>query len=159
MSDALFLGTGAKFPFEVNPATGRIEVSHGAQNVKESLFIVLKTALGERPFRSGFGTNLNAYTFADITPTTLQMMKRELSLQIYDSEPRVANIDLELDTSQEGTILFNITYTLRENNVSENLVFPFFLTGEGFLTPDREEEPEVYDLDDILDELDDEEYD
>lgn len=158
MSDALFLGTGAKFPFEVNPATGRIEVSHGAQNVKESLFIALKTALGERPFRPGFGTNLNAYTFADINPTTLQMLKRELSMQVYESEPRISGIDLEVDTSQEGTILFNISYTVTDSNVTENLVFPFFLTGEGIAPPEAEEEPEIYDIDDILDELE-EEYD
>lgn len=127
MPDTGFLGTGASFPFAVNPATGRVEISEGKQSVKESIFIILKTTLGERIMRSEFGTNLNSYTFMELNPTTLQMLRRELINQITRCEPRVDDIDFTADNSQEGVILFNLTYTVREDNTPENLVFPFYL--------------------------------
>ena len=161
MEDELFLGSGARFPFAVNPATGRVEVSAGQQNVKESLFLILKTAIGERILRPGFGTNLNSFSFMDVTTTMLQILRRDLSQQIYENEPRIASISLNVDpSSQEGTVLFLITYTVRDTNTQENLVFPFYLNGENAAPTEEKGEPEFYDfgLDDLFEdgEIDDE---
>lgn len=127
MPDTNYLGAGATFPFAVNPATGRVEVSEGKKSVKESIFIILKTTLGERLLRSDFGTNLNTYTFMELNPTTLQMLRRELVNQISKCEPRVDDIELTAERGPEGMILFNLGYTVRDDNVPENLVFPFYL--------------------------------
>ena len=127
MADENFLGRGAAFPFDVNAATGRIETAEGKQSVKESLFLILKTTLGERLLRSDFGTNLNNYAFMDINPTNMQMLRREIINQIARCEPRIDDIQLSADNSREGVLLFNLEYTVRDDNVPENLVFPYYL--------------------------------
>ena len=160
MNEQAFLGSGAAFPFAADPATGRIEVAEGAQNVKQSLFLILKTALGERPFRRSFGTNLNAYAFMDINATTLQMLRRELSIQIYENEPRISGVELTADTSQEGTVLFQISYTSRDTNTQENLVFPYYFGRDEVSDFESPEGSEVYDVDGILEDFaEDEEED
>ena len=149
MPDINYLGAGASFPFAVNPATGRIEVSEGKQSVKESVFIILKTTLGERLLRSDFGTNLNSYTFIDLNPTTLQMLRRKLVNQISSCEPRVDDIELTAERGQEGMILFNLSYTVRDDNVPENLVFPFYLES-GMKEEGENEETAEVDFSDVL---------
>ena len=37
------LGSGMKFPPQINPATGRFEVVSGQASVKESVYIILMT--------------------------------------------------------------------------------------------------------------------
>ncbi|MCR5451838.1 MAG: GPW/gp25 family protein [Lachnospiraceae bacterium] len=140
MADQSFLGAGTKFPFSVNTATGRIEMSEGPQSVKESVFLILKTTIGERVFRRDYGTTLSDFTFMDTNLTTFTMVKRQLINQIMDNEPRIGGITIDTDTSVEGTVLFNIQYTLRETNTTDNLVFPFYLN----VTPDNESDNESF---------------
>jgi len=148
MPDDRFLGRGCAFPVAVNPATGRIECSEGKQSVKESIFIILKTTIGERLLRSDFGTNIGSYAFMDINPTSMQMLRREVINQITRCEPRVDDIELTADNSREGVLLFNLKYTVRDDNVPENLVFPFYLDINE--NPDTTETADEVDLSDIL---------
>ncbi len=148
MPDINFLGRGCAFPFAVNPATGRIKCSEGKQSVRESIFLILKTAVGERLMRSDFGTNIGSYAFMTINPTSMQMLRREIVNQISRCEPRVDDIELTADNSQEGVLLFNLEYTVRDDNVPENLVFPYYLdVNEIQESPETDEE---IDLSDIL---------
>jgi hypothetical protein len=60
--------------------------------------------------------------------TALNMMARELSGDIMSQEPRIADVQIDIDSkSKEGCLLINISYRIRENNVRDNLVFPFYL--------------------------------
>ena len=154
MPDETFLGRGAAFPFAVNAATGRIETSEGKQSVKESLFLILKTTVGERLLRSDFGTSLNNYAFMDINPTNMQMLRREIVNQISRCEPRIDDIEITADNSQEGVLLFNLEYTVREDNVPENLVFPFYLDTAADIEAENAENEEA-DLSDILESVGD----
>ncbi|MCR5467353.1 MAG: GPW/gp25 family protein [Lachnospiraceae bacterium] len=154
MPDENFLGRGAAFPFSVNAATGRIETSEGKQSVKESLFLILKTTVGERLLRSDFGTTLNNYAFMAINPTNMQLLRREIINQIARCEPRIDDIELTADNSQEGVLLFNLRYTVREDNVPENLVFPFYLDKAVDIGEQQEMKEEV-NLSDVLESVGD----
>ena len=61
-----FLGTGMKFPPQINPATGRFAVSSEEESVKESVYLILMTQKTERFLRPEFGSDLMSYTFMDI---------------------------------------------------------------------------------------------
>ena len=50
-----FLGRGWKFPVQIDPATGRVGMSELEQDIKESIYILLATAPGERVMRPDFG--------------------------------------------------------------------------------------------------------
>jgi phage baseplate assembly protein W len=133
-TDQSFLGSGMKFPPQANKATGRFGVSSGAQSVKESIYLILMTATSERALAPGFGSNLSRYAFMDITLTNLTMMKNDIRRLIALQEPRIADVDVDLDpASKDDCIIINIAYRLAESNAIDNFVFPFYLraTSEG----------------------------
>lgn len=123
-----FLGSGMKFPPQINPATGRFEISEGAQSVKESVYLILMTQKTERWIRPDFGSSIMSYTFMDTGVTMLNMMAREIARDIMSQEPRIGDVDVRIDPSEkQGCLIIYINYLIRETNVRDNLVFPFYL--------------------------------
>lgn len=123
------LGTGMKFPPQVNKATGRFVVSSEEQSVKESIYLILMTQKTERFLRPDFGSDLVSYTFMDVNITNVNMMIRALTEQIMSQEPRVDDIQITTDSQvREGCLMVDINYRVISSNVRDNLVFPFYLT-------------------------------
>lgn len=136
-----FLGTGAKFPFEIDKATGRIKTVSGNQSVKESIYIILMTGLTERLTRPDFGTNIMGYAFMSTGPTTMSMMQRDLCQAILAQEPRISDVDIDMQLSNSNEyMLINIDYVVAATNSRDNLVFPFYLN----IDEDVEEEENEY---------------
>ncbi len=131
MADQLFLGTGMKFPPQVNKTTGRFLTSSGSQSVKESIYLILMTQRTERFMRPEFGSNLLSYTFADMGSGMLTMMASDITDTISSQEPRVTDVNVDMDgESRPGCLFINISYTIRDSSVRENMVFPFYLNAE-----------------------------
>lgn len=123
-----FLGSGMKFPPQINPATGRFEVANGQTSVKESVYIILMTQKAERWIRPEFGSSLMNYTFMDTSTTMLNLMAREIAGDLMRQEPRLADVNVKIDaTSKQGCLIIYIDYLIRKTNVRDNLVFPFYL--------------------------------
>lgn len=136
-----FLGTGVTFPIQIDPATGRFKMSKGAQSVKESIYLILMTQVTERLTRPGFGSDTASYIFMEASLTEMTIMRRDLTETILEQEPRVRDVDITTEMqAQQGYILINIDYTLTENNVRGNLVFPFYMNAE----PEPSDEEEYY---------------
>ncbi len=139
MDEKLYLGTGMKFPPQVNKATGRFVLSSQEENVKESIYLILMTQKTERFMRPGFGSEILSYAFADTSETMLALMQRELERDILQNEPRVENVTIRMDAkSRSGYLMIYIDYQLRGSSIRDNMVFPFYLSGE------PEEESEAY---------------
>ena len=108
-----FLGTGVKFPFEIDKATGRIKTVSGNQSVKESIYIILMTGITERLTRPNFGTNIMSYTFMSTSPTVMGMMRRELTQTLLAQEPRISSVDIAMELSNNNDyMLISIDYTV-----------------------------------------------
>ena len=123
-----FLGSGMKFPPQINPATGRFEVARGETSVKESVYIILMTQKSERWIRPEFGSSLMNYTFMDTSVTMLNLMAREIAGDLMKQEPRLADVKVKIDAkSKQGCLIIYIDYLIRATNVRDNLVFPFYL--------------------------------
>lgn len=128
MADNTFIGKGMKFPPQINPATGRIELSAGPDSVKESVYLIMMTRLGERFLRPEYGSTLSSYAFMDVDVTNINLMIRELTQEITSQEPRVDNLDITVDsTTRQGCLIIDIGYSIIETNTRDNLVFPFYL--------------------------------
>ncbi|MDD6332252.1 MAG: GPW/gp25 family protein [Clostridium sp.] len=139
MDEKLYLGTGMKFPPQVNKATGRFVLSSQEENVKESIYLILMTQKTERFMRPEFGSEILSYAFADTSETMLALMQRELERDILQNEPRVENVTIRMDAkSRSGYLMIYIDYQLRGSSIRDNMVFPFYLSGE------PEEESEAY---------------
>lgn len=128
MENQNFLGTGMKFPPQADPATGRFQLSSGAQSVKESVYLILMTHRGERWLAPEFGSRLMSYTFMDTSPTMLSLMTNDLRSVLLAQEPRISDVTIDVDPEvRGGCLLINIQYTLAKTSERENLVFPFYL--------------------------------
>ena len=137
-----FLGTGMKFPPQINPATGRFAVSSEEESVKESVYLILMTQKTERFLRPEFGSNLMSYTFMDINITSVNMMVRSLTEQILSNEPRIQSVNITTDEQvRDGCLMVNIDYVIRSTQDRDHLTVPFYLN----VSPEEEAyEPDEY---------------
>ncbi len=132
MSDKAFLGAGMKFPPQIDQSTGRFAVAEKEISVKESVYLILMTHRGERFLRPSFGSQIMDYTFMDTSLTMLSIMQREIEETIMQQEPRIAHVQVELQQgNQQDCYIFDIKYVIAEGHQADNLVFPFFLKGDG----------------------------
>lgn len=131
MEEKEFLGKGMKFPPQINNASGRFVVSSGTIGIKESIYIILMTQKSERFTRPEFGSRILSYTFMDTSVTRLNMLGRELRETILEQEPRVDEVEVQVDSRQEaGCLIISIDYYVASSNTRENLVFPFYLNAQ-----------------------------
>ncbi len=142
MADSRFLGTGAKFPLQVDPATGRIMTVSGNRSVKESIYLILMTQLTERIVRPDFGSDIMNYAFMDTTTTMMSILRRDLTQTIMQHEPRISDVSIDTEfRSDIGAVIININYLVSAINRRDNLVFPFYLDRGGDVEEEKETEP------------------
>ena len=128
MKNNEFLGSGLKFPIQVNKATGRFIMSSGETSVKESLYIILMTQKEERWIHPEFGSRILSYTFMDTSLTRINMLAKDLEQTILSQEPRISEVDIDVNPRlDKGCLLINISYTIAQTNARDNMVFPFYL--------------------------------
>ena len=137
MAEEKFLGTGMKFPPQINPTTGRFTCSSGKESIKESVYLILMTQRTERFMRPEFGSQVMSYVFAQTDATMLNLMAHEIAADIQRNEPRIEQVHIDMDQhSKPGCLFINVNYTVRGENTRENMVFPFYLGEE----PEKESE-------------------
>lgn len=124
-----FLGTGWKFPVEVDGATGRIQMSSGENNIKESIRMIIGTRRGERVMEPEFGCRIWEYSFETVDYTTMYAMKNQVEQALVRWEPRITNVQAEVSDErvEEGLLLIHVSYVVRSTNNLYNLVYPFYI--------------------------------
>lgn len=126
-----FLGTGMKFPPQIDPTTGQIATVSDAQSVKESVYLILMTTRSERFMRPDFGSELLSYTFMDLNSTSVSMLVHTLTQTLMKQEPRIGEVEITTEERErKGVLIINVAYTISRTNVRDNLVFPFYLNAE-----------------------------
>ncbi|NLL17602.1 MAG: GPW/gp25 family protein [Clostridia bacterium] len=128
-----FLGTGFKFPIQVDPSTGRMKTSSHEEDIKEAIGIILNTRKGERVMNPDFGCGIHEFAFGTTDFTTLSLMRKEIIDALVMWEPRIDEIEVTIDDSQSeaGKVIINISYVVRSTNNPFNLVFPYYIN-EGY---------------------------
>jgi len=126
---ASFLGRGWKFPVAVDTTTGRFLLSEGEEDIAEAVRIILMTSKGERVMRPDFGCRLREYAFDTTDDTTMRLLETDIIQAIRVWEPRVMDVSVKanLDPSNNGRLLLNISYIVRSTNNLFNQVYPFYL--------------------------------
>ena len=99
-----------------------------AEDIHQSIQILLATSRGERPMQEDFGGSLDDVLFEEMNPS---LTSRVTSL-IYDAilahEPRVDLRAVDVTTASEaGVLQIRIDYGIRGTNSRYNMVFPFYL--------------------------------
>lgn len=131
-----FLGTGWSFPPTFNRHSAAVVMTSDETNIKQSLWVLLSTSLGERIMLATYGTNLRARLFDSLTETLANEIKSMIAKAILDWEPRidVLSITVEELAPLQGRVLILIDFVIRRTNVRSNLVYPYYLT-EATLAP------------------------
>lgn len=123
-----FIGRGISFPVRTD-ATGSVALVDGDREIVESIRLILATAPGERPMRPEFGCAIHDLVFAPADSTTAGQIAYEVRQSLERWEPRIDLTDVVVDFAEadQGTLLIDIRYTLRNTNDPRNLVFPFYV--------------------------------
>ncbi len=123
-----FLGAGWAFPIQVN-ADGQIAMSEYEQDIKESIWIILSTAKGERIMHPDFGCGVHDYVFSVINTSTLTLIENSVKEALTLWEPRIGitGVSVSTEDALEGKIVVSIDYKVRSTNNRFNLVYPFYL--------------------------------
>ncbi len=130
-NDRDFLGKGLRFPVSIN-LNGGVSSSQLEENVRQSIFIILGTAPGERINRPQWGCQIHDLMFApnnELTAATAEVYCEEA---IYKFEPRVEKVACRAapNSDEPNRLDIRIEYVIAGKNDKRNLVFPFYLRSE-----------------------------
>ncbi len=129
VQDSSFLGTGWSFPPTFSRYWKGVELVEAADDIRESLYIILTTNLGERVMQPNFGCGLDEFVFESVTENLKTNIKDKIKKAILFFEPRITVEAIVIDWSQkfEQCLEIDLQYIIRTTNSRTNLVFPFYL--------------------------------
>ncbi|HEY9513343.1 MAG TPA: GPW/gp25 family protein [Rhodanobacter sp.] len=124
-----FLGRGWSFPPRFDPRTKEVVMVSGAEDIAESLRILLSTSPGERVMLPAYGCALRRMVFEDSSEQTITEIKELIRKAILFFEPRITlnRIDTQVVDALDGRLDILLDYTVRTTNTRHNLVYPFYL--------------------------------
>lgn len=127
---ARILGRGFAFPLLPQGAFASVA---GGDAVAQALRHVLLTQPGERVGRPDFGAGLQRFLFAPNNLATRARMQQAITEAIRRDEPRarLQAVEVSAADGEPTRIDINVRYTLIDENVPMNLVYPFYLDGSG----------------------------
>jgi hypothetical protein len=130
IDEGQIFGRGMAFPPHLD-ATGQWATSVGAQNVRESIQILLLTRLGERLMYPSYGSSLRTYLFAPNNPATRKSIEDEITRALQQWEPRVTvdSLSVEVDPSDAQEAIATIQYRLVANQLPNQITLTVQLQG------------------------------
>jgi uncharacterized protein len=130
MGDHAFLGRGWSFPPAFSRGGADVAMVSNAEDIQQSLRILLGTTQGERVMQELFGCNLRDLLFDEGDRALTARIEHTIRDAITMHEPRITLDDVIVDgqDARAGTLSVSIRYTIRGTNSRFNMVFPFYLT-------------------------------
>lgn len=123
-----FLGRGWSFPVKPD-AQGRLNYVGGDDEIRQSIWIILTTAPGERQMLEEFGCDVHDLVFDANTAALRGLVEQNVRSTLTLWEPRIDVLDVRADSpaEQRNILTIHIDYRIRANNAVYNMVYPFFL--------------------------------
>lgn len=140
-----FLGRGLSFPIRQERGES-FQTADYEESVRQSVFLILSTAKGERLMRPDFGCGIYDLVFELKTATTEARIVQEVQDALLRFEPRIDVLGVRVNPTTDGagetliisgktliisgeTLIISIDYEVRATNNVFNLVYPFYLEG------------------------------
>jgi uncharacterized protein len=125
-----YLGIGLSFPLQTN-VQGGFQLSSESQKVKESIWLILRTDLGERLYRPDFGCRLSELAFAPLNNDTLLRIRLYVMEALQKWEPRIEVDDVLTEPDAvSGHIEIILNYRLKSHPDPFSFVYPFYLNSQ-----------------------------
>jgi phage baseplate assembly protein W len=121
-----FLGTGWAFPVRLGAAA--IDAVSGAEDVRQSIHLILATAKGERVMRPAFGCGIHDLVFAVVNTQMIARVRSEVevALRTYEARIEVVRVAVATRGLAVGRLDVEIDYRIRATNQTGNYVYPFY---------------------------------
>lgn len=114
-----------KFPCKLESGLGRFRTMSEAEEIAQSVRMILLTHRGERPYRPEFGSDLSRYAFENVDTTLRTLIRQEVIAALRKWEPRMFNIQVTFEQNlQEGALLVNISYEILSTGASAQISVP-----------------------------------
>ncbi|MCB0628413.1 MAG: GPW/gp25 family protein [Saprospiraceae bacterium] len=132
MSEKSFLGRGWSFPPSFDLDNREVEMVGAAEDIDQSLHILLSTSLGERVLQPEYGCNLQDFQFEPMNPSLLGYLRDVVETALLYHEPRIRVENVSITESDsfdaiEGKLLIAVDYFIRGTNSRFNFVYDFYL--------------------------------
>jgi phage baseplate assembly protein W len=121
---------GLGWPFPLDPAAGgRLRWVGGDEKIRQSIWIILSTAPGEREMLPEFGCGIHDLLFEANTAAMRGVLQGKVADALSRWEPRIDVLDVRVEAPIEARnyLLIKVDYRVRANNSFYNLVYPFFI--------------------------------
>jgi phage baseplate assembly protein W len=128
-SEARLLGRGLSFPPRIGP-DGRIAFSAGADNVRESIRVILSTERRERLMLPQFGGGLALYLFQPNIPSTHTLIEDRIRQALTRWEPRIEleSVQVSAAPAEPREAIATVRYRLVATGASDRLDLTLRLT-------------------------------
>lgn len=127
-----YLGRGWTFPVLPSTTDRSLTLTSGPQKVRQSIWLILETEPGERLMRPQFGCGLRRYLMKPNNSATRALIQNDVIRALSLWEPRIKLQEVTVAPGQDPSmILIRLHYIHTRDGSSDNLVFPFYLQGNG----------------------------
>ena len=125
------IGRGWTFPIKPAPG-GHLTLTGGEDKIRQSLWILLSTSLGERVMLPNYGCGIHDLVFASADPTLAGVIAQEVRASLRRWEPRIeiSDVLVTFDPDDPRLVHIDVRYVLSRTNDPRNLVVPFYAIPE-----------------------------
>jgi phage baseplate assembly protein W len=122
------VGRGWPFPVAAGPHS-RLDLLGGDAKIRQSIWLILSTAPGERQMLPEFGCGVHELVFEANTAALRGVLQGKVRDALTRWEPRIDVLDVRVEAppEQRNYLLIRVDYRVRANNSLYNLVYPFFV--------------------------------
>lgn len=122
------LGRGVGFPVRPQLDRGALTFRSGAEKVRESIELILRTEPGERLMRPRFGCGLRQFLMEPNSVATRARLERAVTTALEAFEPRIVLRQVAATAGEDPSlVILAIRYEHRFDATEGLLVYPFYL--------------------------------
>lgn len=123
------LGSGWAFPV-IPTAAGALVLVSDEERIRQSIWLILATAPGERVMLPAFGCGIHDLVFQPNTVAVRGSVQAEVTDALTRWEPRidVIRVTVTAPGGQPEVMLIEIKYRIRATNSFYNLVYPLYIS-------------------------------
>jgi Bacteriophage baseplate protein W len=127
LSNSNFVGSGWSFPPKPDGRGGIALVSND-EKIKQSIWVILGTPIGQRVMRPTFGCRLPELVFASINAETLGLAEMYVQDALRFWEPRIELLAVKARVAPDRAhvLLIEVNFRVKATHDERSLVYPFY---------------------------------
>jgi phage baseplate assembly protein W len=114
---------GVAFPFRIDPRSGRVATSAGADKLRDNVEHLLLTRIGERTLARDYGGGVTQLFQENINEGVVEVARHQIARALLRFEPRVLPQEIEV-RPREGELFLVVRYLEAQSPGAQTAVIP-----------------------------------